>query len=338
MEVNRKALLIAGGTAAAVLIGAKLRNARADLAGQVVLITGGSRGLGLAMTREFAAEGCRIVVCARDETGLSAVRQDPDLAGKVSTFQCDVSQQSQVEDMVRDTLARFGRIDILVNNAGEIQAGPVQSMTLADFESAMNVMFWGVVYTTLAVLPHMLERKDGRIVNITSIGGKVAVPHLLPYTCAKFAAVAFSEGLRAELKGDGVKVTTIAPGLMRTGSFRQAWFKGDAEREAVWFSLGATLPGPSMSASRAARQIVAATKRGNAEKILSIPAKMLALSHGLFPGATADLLGQINRWMLPKGRDARRVRGRDIRSLDTPPMKALTTLGRRAEAEFHQIL
>jgi len=209
-------------------------------------------------------------------------------------------------------------------------------MKVEDFESAMNVMFWGVVYTTLAVLPHMLERKEGRIVNITSIGGKVAVPHLLPYACSKFAAVAFSEGLRAELKGEGVKVTTIAPGLMRTGSFRQAWFKGDAEREAVWFSLGATLPGPSMSAARAARQIVAATTRGQAEKILSMPAKILALSHGLFPGATADLLGYINRWMLPKGRNERRVRGREVRSLDTFPMKTLTTLGRHGEVEYHQ--
>ena len=145
MEVNRKALLIGTGTAAAALIGAKLRNHGANLAGRVVLITGGSRGLGLAMARQFAAEGCRIAVCARNEAGLRAVRQDPELAGIVTTFQCDVTRKDQVEKMVREAIAHFGHIDILVNNAGEIQAGPVQSMTVSDFESAMNVMFWGVV-------------------------------------------------------------------------------------------------------------------------------------------------------------------------------------------------
>jgi len=333
---QRKALLIGAGAAAAVLIGKKLRGRPADLKGRVVLITGGSRGLGLAMAREFAAAGCRILLCARDVTELSAVRGDPKLSGNVSTFQCDVTEPGQVEKMIEDAIAKFGRIDILVNNAGEIQVGPVQSMTVEDFETAMNVMFWGVVHSTLAVLPHMLARKDGRIVNITSIGGKVAVPHLLPYTCAKFAAVAFSEGLRSELVGEGVKVTTIAPGLMRTGSFRNARFKGDAGKEAVWFSLGATLPGISMDAVRAARQVVVAARRGQAEKILSMPAKLLALSHGVFPGITTDALGYFSRWFLPKSTDSRSVHGRNVDALDSRPMKALTPLGRRAQASLHQ--
>jgi NAD(P)-dependent dehydrogenase (short-subunit alcohol dehydrogenase family) len=334
----QKSFLIGAGIAAAVVIGTKKRNRATGLEGRVALITGGSRGLGLAMAREFSAAGCRILVCARDSGELSALRNDPGLAGNVSTFQCDVSSKEQVDRMIDDAIARFGRIDILVNNAGEIQVGPFKSMTVADFDGAMNVMFWGVVYPTLAVLPHMIHRRDGRIVNITSIGGKVAVPHLLPYTCAKFAAVAFSEGLRSELWGEGVKVTTIVPGLMRTGSFRKAWFKGNAEREAVWFSLGATLPGISIDATRAARQVVAATRRGQSEKILSVPANLLALCHGIFPGMTTDILGCINRWLLPKGTDSRKVQGREIHELDRMPMKALTTLGRRAEAELHQTL
>jgi NAD(P)-dependent dehydrogenase (short-subunit alcohol dehydrogenase family) len=103
------------------------------------------------------------------------------------------------------------RIDLLVNNAGEIQAGPLESMALEDFERALRIMFWGTVYPTWTVLPQMRERQSGRIVNITSIGAKVAVPHLLPYTCAKFAMIGFSEGLRAELAGKGIQVVTIAP-------------------------------------------------------------------------------------------------------------------------------
>src|SRR5437763_6066124 len=108
--------------------------------------------------------------------------------------------------MVDEVAKRFGRIDVLVNNAGIIQVGPVENMTITDFENAMAVMFWGPVYATLATLPYMRQHGDGRIVNITSIGGKVSVPHLVPYSCAKFAAVALSEGLRAELASTGIRV------------------------------------------------------------------------------------------------------------------------------------
>src|SRR5439155_11331763 len=116
--------------------------------------------------------------------------------------------------------SRFGQIDILVNNAGVIKVGPLDTMAVEDFEKAVAVMFWGVVYPTLAVLPEMRRRRSGRIAAITSIGGKVSVPHLLPYCCAKFAAVGFCEGLRAELAPYGIRVTTVVPGLMRTGSHR----------------------------------------------------------------------------------------------------------------------
>ena len=136
----------------------------------------------------------------------------------------------------------------------------------------MQVMFWGTVYPTLALLPQFTARKSGRVVNITSIGGKVAVPHLLPYTCAKFAAVGFSEGLHAELRDSGVKVVTIAPGLMRTGSYLNADFKGDAEKESAWFGLSSSMPGLTISGERAARQIADATSRGTAEKVLTTPA------------------------------------------------------------------
>src|SRR5581483_2405495 len=241
-----------------------------DLRGKVVLITGGSRGLGLALARGFAQEGARLVLCARELSELQAAQEDlARWTSDVIIVPCDVSDCEQVEFLIEAAVRDYGRIDVLVNNAGIIQVGPIQTMTLEDFDRAMEVIFWGTVHPTLAVLPDMLERGDGRIVNITSVGGKVSVPHLLPYSCAKFAAVAFSEGLRSELHGSGVKTITIAPGLMRTGSFLNAEFKGDDEREAAWFSVSASLPGPSMSAVRAARQIISATKRGTAEKILS---------------------------------------------------------------------
>ena len=239
-----------------------------SIAGEVVLITGGSRGLGMALAKQFAREGCRVAICARDSEELARAKQELAKQGfRVLTSICDVTHQPDVERTVEQVSRELGPIDILINNAGQIKVGPIASMDLDDFQSALNVMFWGTVYPTLTLLPSFTARDKGDIVNITSIGGKVAVPHLLPYTCAKTAAVGFSEGLRAELSGTGVVVTTIVPGLMRTGSYNAAQFKGDHEAESTWFSLGASLPGISMGAERAARQILQAVKRGDSEKI-----------------------------------------------------------------------
>jgi NAD(P)-dependent dehydrogenase (short-subunit alcohol dehydrogenase family) len=312
---DRRPLLGVAGVAA-VLAGrellAKLREA--DLRDRVALVTGGSRGLGLLIARELAGEGCRLVICARDEQELERAREDLERRGAAAlAVPCDVGDRNQVTRMVDEAIRRFGRIDILVNNAGTIQVGPARSMTIEDYEEAMRVMFWGLVYPTLAVIPSMVGRGDGRIVNVTSIGGKVSVPHLLPYASAKSAAVGFSEGLRAELARDGITVTTIAPGLMRTGSPLNAFFKGDTEREYGLFSTIGSLPFISMDAERAARQIVRAAKRGEAERVLSIPATLLARFHGLFPGLTADLLGLANR-VLPGANGAvdRKQRGMEL--------------------------
>jgi NAD(P)-dependent dehydrogenase (short-subunit alcohol dehydrogenase family) len=311
-----------------------------DLNGRVVLITGGSRGLGFLLAREFAGKGCRVAICARNSEELERARHDLEEGGaEVLAVPCDVTQRVQVDQLIEETLRRYGAIDILVNNAGIIQVGPVDSMTYEDFDEAMAVMFWGVLHLTLAVLPHMRERKSGHIVNITSIGGKVSVPHLVPYNCAKFAAVALSEGLRAELRPQALRVVTIVPGLMRTGSYQNAFFKGRPEKESAWFSLGAALPGISMDAERAARQIVRATERGESERILSWPAKVLARFHGLFPGTTADLLSLINRLILPPpgGEETGRIRGFEAQQrLDSRVVSALTVLGRKAADHFHQ--
>jgi short-subunit dehydrogenase len=307
-----------------------------SVAGRVVLITGSSRGLGLALAEEFAAQGARLVICARDQRELETARARLAAHGaEVLAVTCDVSVQDDVQSLVNDATARFGHIDVLVNNAGVIQVGPLEAQTLTDFQEAMDVMFWGTVYPTLAVLPQMRQRGSGHIACITSIGGKVSVPHLLPYSCAKFAAVGFSEGLRAELARHGIKVTTVVPGLMRTGSHLNAYFKGKNEDEFTWFSLGATLPVAAMSARRAARRIVAAIRRGQAELILTPQAKALAMLHGVAPGTTADLLGLVNR-VLPQaeGRDQDRHLGRES---ETPLTRSpLTALGRKAARDLNQ--
>ena len=316
-----------------------------DLHGKVVLITGGSRGLGLGMAQEFAAAGARLVICARDQQELDWAREELSRAGAdVSPILCDVSNQDEVARMVNSAIEIFGRIDVLVNNAGVITVGPLATQTFTDFQEAMDVMFWGTVYPTLAVLPHMMKRGSGRIANITSIGGKVAVPHLLPYDCAKFAAVGFSEGLHAEVARYGIKVTTVVPGLMRTGSFVNAYFKGDNEAEYKWFSLSSAMPGLAMSGRRAARAVVRAIRQGRSEIVLTPQAKLLAMFHGLFPGVTADILGVVNRALpgadVAQPSSAVRAQSRDRRtgkeSESSLTQSPLTRFGREAAREFHQ--
>jgi NAD(P)-dependent dehydrogenase (short-subunit alcohol dehydrogenase family) len=336
---HRTALFVAAGLG---FVGFKLlqRWRQANLSGQVVLITGGSRGLGLALARAFAHERCRLVLCARDEQELDWAREELSQQGAaVLPIVCDVTDQEQVNHAVEEATRHFGQVDILVNNAGQIQVGPMPMTTVKDFEDALAVMFWGALYPTLAVLPQMRARRSGRIVNITSIGGKVGIPHLLPYTCAKFATVGLSEGLRAELGREGISVTTIVPGLMRTGSHLNAMFRGQPDREYAWFSLGASLPFVSMDAARAARQIVQATQRGEAERILSLPANLLERFHGLFPGTTSNVLHVVNR-LLPhaNGTDTTdSKRGEEIRQRQRSGfLNALTSQGDRAAKRFHQ--
>lgn len=295
-------LRAAVGVGAALATGALLAKAReADLRGQVALITGSSRGLGLGLARAFTKEGCRLVICGRDPATLDRARADLVARGaEVFAMACDVSDPAAVDALVEAATERFGRVDIVVNNAGVISVGPVETVTRADFQRAMDIMFFGAVNTIWAVLPQMRARRSGRIVNITSIGGRVSVPHLLPYSAAKFAATGLSEGLRAELAKDGIRVTTVIPGLMRTGSYLRANVKGQKEREFLLFGALDNFPLFSISVDSAIGSIVAATKRGDAEITLSPQAKAMALFHGLFPGAFANIAGLANRF-LPSG-------------------------------------
>jgi len=319
------ALLIGGGMAA-VLAARHFSVREEDVQGRVVFITGGSRGLGLLLAKEFARRGARIAICARDayELGRAAAAIE-ELGTEALPLVCDVSVQEQVNDTVEKITSTFGRPDILVNNAGIITVGPIETMTRQDFEEAMNVMFWGTLWPTLAVLPGMLDRRHGRIVNITSIGGKISVPHLIPYCCAKFAAVALSDGLRAELARTGVSVTTVVPGLMRTGSHVHARFKGNRTTEYTWFGLGATLPLLSIDAERAASQVVRASLRGEAEVVLGGPAAIAAPLHALFPEVSAELRALANELILPAaGSDGKQaVRGAEVQQRLKPFLQTL---------------
>ncbi|CAN5331618.1 SDR family oxidoreductase [soil metagenome] len=272
-----------------------------NLENKTVLITGGSRGLGLVLARECAEMGARIAICARDGNELQRAKEDLESRGaEVFDAICDVRNQSEVLQLIEDVIIRFGRIDVLVNNAGVIQVGALENQTQKDFEDAMQVHFWGSFYTMQAVLPQMKKQGAGRIVNISSIGGKLAVPHLAPYCASKFALVGLSNAMRVELQKDNICVTTVCPGLMRTGSHINALFKGKNELEFAWFSLANALPVSSISAESAAKKIIKAVQNGDAELVISPQARLAAKANNLFPELTANISALINQ-ILPSG-------------------------------------
>lgn len=297
-----------------------------DLKNKVVLITGGARGLGLVLAREFAAEGARIAICSRSLEELTDAKEELESRGtEVFEAICDVRNQEEIDQLVGDVCMRFGQIDVLVNNAGVIQVGPLDAQTEKDFEDALNIHFWAPYRMIQTVLPIMRGAGAGRIVNIASIGGKMTVPHLAPYCASKFALVGLSNALRVELAKENIFVTTVCPGLMRTGSHVNAYFKGQNEKEFAWFSIGNALPVSSISAESAARQIVRATRRGDAEAIISVQAKLAAKMNALFPEMTADILSLVNS-LLPAngGIGTAKVSGKESESWISPSI--LTTL------------
>jgi len=219
---------------------------------------------------------------------------------------------------------------VLVNNAGIIIGGPLENMDTRDFEDAMNTHFWAPFHAMQAVLPGMKRRGEGRIVNISSLGGKVAIPHLTAYSASKFALVGLSEGFRAELNQHGIYVTTVCPGLLRTGSTGHAEVKGQHKKEYAWFSIADAMPGFTMSAEQAARSIWNATRRGDGELILSLPAKLLAAFHGLLPGTTVDVLAWVNRALPATGESDAANERRSGYESETPLTRSfLTTLNQK---------
>jgi len=329
--------VVAAGTAATMLVRRRFRPR--SLQGQVVLITGASRGLGLAMAEAFGRQGAKLAIVARDPWELDRARNLLAQRGaareaEVLVIPADLRKRDEAELAVARATEHFGRIDVLVNNAGAITVGPVENQSVEDFHDAMEANFFTGVHCALAVAPQMLARRAGTIVNIASIGGKVAVPHLLPYTASKFAVVGFSEGLHAELRSKGVHVLTVCPGLMRTGSHVSAHFSGDREREYRWFSFAANLPGVSTSAASAARRIVRAVRCRETEIAITPQAVVAARLAHLAPEVVLRAMSAVNR-VLPRAMpDSNgQQRGADLRGREGAPAR---TIGEAAARRYNQ--
>jgi len=303
----------------------------------VAVVTGASRGLGLLLARELGLRGHDLVICARSAHGLAAAEADLATTGvQILAVPADVGRRSDARRLITAALERFGRLDILVANAGVIQVGPVASMRVEDYEEALGAIFWGFAYPVLAALPEMRRRGGGRIVAVTSVGGRFPAPHLAPYVAAKFAVAGLADALRAELRPDGISVTTVVPGLMRTGSPRNALFKGDSAAEYRWFTLGDSIPGVSTDAERAARRIVEGALRGRGQIVLTPAAKIASRLYGLAPATTVRLVGLVNR-LLPAGTNPHAVPGHAVEAAGVPGwFSAATRLTDRAADRYHQ--
>jgi NAD(P)-dependent dehydrogenase (short-subunit alcohol dehydrogenase family) len=337
------ALLMAGFAAGGVLMGVALaaearRTRRAiELDGQSALVTGGSRGLGLLIARELGRQGARVVLMARDQAELDRAEKKLRAEGiDVSTCAGDVTREEDARRAVETTVSRHGAIDILVNNAGVIAVGPVEHVTKADYEEAMAVHFWGPLHTIEATVPHMRQQGGGRIVNISSIGGKVGVPHLVPYCASKFALTGLSSALTPELARDNIAVTTVLPGLMRTGSPFNAWFKGKHRQEFAWFAIADSLPLISTSGQRAAAQIVEALRHGDAELVITWAAKLAVMAAALMPNTVALAMQATNALLPDASPTAGDERWSGWQSLSDWAPSKLTRLAEQAAAENNE--
>ena len=324
---------LAAGLAAAFAASRVIRARRGiEFGGRVVVISGGSRGLGLVMARQLAAEGARLVLLARDGLELDRAKRlvEEEHGVEVLAIRCDVRRRAEVRAAVAQILERWTSVDVLINNAGIIQVGPLEHMQHEDFESAMATHFWGPLHLMLELVPAMRRRGFGRIVNISSIGGRVAVPHMAPYCASKFALTGLSDAVRAELAQYGISVTTVSPGLMRTGSPMNAQMKGQHQAEYAWFAISDSLPGMSISAERAARQIVEACRYGDPELTITVQARAAEMLNEIAPSVVARLMMIAARLLPgPAGPEGNRPKtGRESESAWAPSVA--TTLGDRA--------
>ena len=314
-----------------------IRTACYPLRDKVVVITGGSRGLGLVLARYVCARGGNVALIARDPEELARAKADlAPHSSVVLTIECDLLDSEQIRSAVRRIIDRFGKIDILVNNAGIIEVGPLEHMRPEDFDRAMRLHFWAPLELISQIVPEMRIWGGGRIVNISSIGGKIAVPHMASYSASKFALTGLSDAVRAELARDNIHVTTVAPGMMRTGSHVNAKFKGKHDKEFAWFAASAGAPLLSMNANRAARKILAACRRGQPSLILTFAARAAILGNALFPNLTGYAMKFANRLLPgPGGEEGNKSRaGSQLRRL---PPEWLTRRADRATEKNNEV-
>ncbi|MBD2541123.1 SDR family oxidoreductase [Coleofasciculus sp. FACHB-SPT36] len=252
-----------------------------------VIITGASQGIGKATALLFAQKGYDLVMAARQADRLEAAAQEVrSLGRKALAVPTDVRDPEQVKTLVQKALEEYGAIDVLINNAGRYISGPADSFSLDDWHQTIDLNLWGYIHTIHALLPHFLERKQGTIVNLSSIGGKVPVPYLVPYNTSKFAVTGLTEALHSELAPKGIHVCGIYPNLIKSSLMERAIFGGKnvEDAQARRDQLDLVLSTPVVEKPEdVAKAIWEAVKHQRAEVLVG-SANLSKASYNMFPG------------------------------------------------------
>ena len=210
-----------------------------------IFVTGATSGIGLECARAFAQDGDNVLIAGRRADRLAAIKEDfeQQYGVRVDTIVLDVSKREDVESKVKSAIEAFGGIDVLVNNAGLAQGlDPFQDSTVEDAVTMINTNVLGLLYVTKAVLPFMIDKNEGHIVNMGSTAGIYAYPGGAVYCATKAAVKTLSDGIRMDTIATDIKVTTIQPGIVET-PFSEVRFHGDAERaKSVYAGIEAVQP------------------------------------------------------------------------------------------------
>jgi len=248
---------------------------------KVVLITGASSGIGRTSAIQFAKKGASIILVARRKKKLEQVAEDLKKFN-VSTLvcECDVSNKSQVQEMSKIVLEKYGSIDVLVNNAGFAIYGSVSNLTIEEIESQMATNYFGMVYCIKNFLPSMIKKKSGHIVNVASVAASFGLPGIAPYCASKFAMLGFSEGLKHELKETGVGITVVSPIMVRTTFFDHPSFENMPKYSPT-----------SLSAETVAKAILKAANSPRLEIIVPAVVRGAVWMKNTFPYLINPILG-----------------------------------------------
>jgi short-subunit dehydrogenase len=269
--------------------------------GTRAIITGASSGIGKILALDLAQKfQARLVLNARNEEALARTAQAVKSAGgQCEVIAGDVSSKGVANKLSAHCIEKFGGIDLLVNNAGLAKPGPMMALTPEDWEFVFGVNFFGALYASYAVLPHMLTAGQGKIVNIASVAGKVALPGNVCYAATKFAMVGMSKGMAAEFVSKNVDVITICPGLVRTEFFDNNNMVKSSNPTAVsqehnfrgWLMKNIL----SISAEQASAAVIDACQRGGPQEIvLTIPGVIIDRLTAFAPALAFKLVSRVN--------------------------------------------
>lgn len=252
-----------------------------------VLITGASQGIGKATALLFAQKGYNLVLAARRAEPLAGVEQEAQTFGcTVLSVPTDVSDADQVKTLVDKALDRYGAIDVLINNAGIYISGPAEHFSLADWHQVIDTNLWGYIHMIHALLPHFLERGSGTIVNLSSIGGKVPLPYLVPYSTSKFAVTGLTEALHSELKPKGIHVCGVYPNVIKSSLMERAIFRGKDEQDAQARrdQLDQVLSTPVIEKPEDVANVIWDAVKNQRSEVMVGSANVSKAAYGIFPG------------------------------------------------------